>query len=78
MEQIDIHFIRERVIGKNIILLVVSSNEQFVDILIKGFSAPFSFSYIITISCLAAPLLRLRGDVIVIYQTDQIVTRGTI
>ena len=38
--EIDIHFVRERVAGNQLVVQFVSSKEQFADILTKGLSAP--------------------------------------
>ena len=38
--EVDVHFVRERVAHKQLLVQFVSSSEQFVDILTKGLSSP--------------------------------------
>ncbi|KAM1070145.1 hypothetical protein TB1_002021 [Malus domestica] len=43
--EIDVHFVRERVAKKQLVVQFVSSREQFADILTKGLSAPLFRSH---------------------------------
>ena len=43
--EIDVHFVRERVVKKQLVVQFVSSREQFADILTKGLSAPLFRSH---------------------------------
>ncbi|KAM1260029.1 hypothetical protein ACFX2J_039256 [Malus domestica] len=59
--EIDVHFVRERIAQKKLLVQFVSSGEQFADILTKGLSAPLFRTHCTNLMLGSSPMHEFEG-----------------